>query len=237
MDLQLASTKYYFTVDQVHTILDSFADEWDIQAKVVVALFSRIKDLHRMDVILRHLDSKAQQDIFHRIGGLNLLNPLKISFDYVLSLKYLDNRIMLVMLMELASMETADQITEDPSTELPIQTMYGAYTRALNETRPETMRFTYADFGERSKVVNWPSRRDIIKKFLVGTQPIDDSMFQVVTQYKELEAAGALTSGPIDLQYGSFQKTTKSSSLRSAKSNKQMSSLMKQAASSKRSIS
>ncbi len=65
--------------------------------------------------------------------------------------------------------------------------MYGAYTRALNETRPEVMKFTYSDFGVRTNNVNWISRRELVKKFLVGTQPIDDSMYQVVIQYKVSE--------------------------------------------------
>lgn len=58
----------------------------------------------------------------------------------VLCLKYVDNRVLLVALMELANLESPDQIIEDAATELPIAAMYGAYTRALNETRPETMK-------------------------------------------------------------------------------------------------
>ena len=58
----------------------------------------------------------------------------------VLPLKYVDNRVLLVSLMELANLESPDQIIEDAGTELPIAAMYGAYTRALNETRPETMK-------------------------------------------------------------------------------------------------
>ena len=112
LDLQLASTKYYFTIKQVHTILDSFVDDPDVQSKVIICLFSRIKDLHKLDILIRYLNKKAQQDIIKRIGCLNLMNPLKISFDYIFSLKYLDNRILLVSLMELASIESADQIIE-----------------------------------------------------------------------------------------------------------------------------
>ena len=67
----------------------------------------------------------------------------------VLWLKHFDNRVLLVALMELANVEGPDQITEDAGTELPIAAMYGAYTRALNETRPETMKFTFCDFGVR----------------------------------------------------------------------------------------
>jgi hypothetical protein len=227
LDMQLASTKYYFSVKQVHTILDSFTDETDIQSKVIICLFSRIKDLHNLDILIRYLDKKAQQEIIKRLGCLNVLNPLKISFDYVLSLKFLDNRILLVALMVLASIESADCIIEDPSTELPLATMYGAYTRALNDTRPEVMKFTYTDFGVRTNNVSWSSRRELIKKFLVGSQPVDDSLYQVVMQYKELETAGALTTGPIDLQYGTYQKKLKSTPARAGRTNKQIVGLMR----------
>ena len=80
-------------------------------------MFSRIVDLHNIDIVLRNLDSRTQQDVVRRIGYLNLMNPLKISFDYMLHLKYLDNRILLVALMELANTESPDQIIEDVNTE------------------------------------------------------------------------------------------------------------------------
>jgi hypothetical protein len=59
-------------------------------------MFSRIVDLHRINVLLRRLERKAQHEIMHRLGCLNVINPLKISFDYSLCLKYLDNRIVLI---------------------------------------------------------------------------------------------------------------------------------------------
>lgn len=220
MDLQLASAAYYFTVENVHTLLDSFEEHWELQARVIVCMFSRIVDLHRMDILLRHLTRKTQQEVIRRIGCLNLVNPLKCSFDYVLCLKHLDNRILLIALMELASMESADQIIEDPTTELPIATIYGAYTRTLNESRPETMRFLFTDFGKRTKTVNWTARKELIKKFLVGTQPIDDQIYHVITMYKELETEGKLTEGPIDLQYLNYQRHLKSATHRTAKNTK-----------------
>jgi hypothetical protein len=116
--------------------------------------------------------------------------------------------------MELASIESADQIIEESNTELPIQTIYGAYTRTLNESRPETMKFQYADFGKRTKNVSWPARRDLLRKFLVGSHPVDERLYSVINQYKELEAAGRLTEGPIDLQYNSFLKDAKSGASR-----------------------
>ena len=227
MDLQLASAAYYFTVENVHTLLDSFEEHWELQARVIVCMFSRIVDLHRMDILLRHLTRKTQQEVIRRIGCLNLVNPLKCSFDYVLCLKHLDNRILLIALMELASMESADQIIEDPTTELPIATIYGAYTRTLNESRPETMRFLFTDFGKRTKTVNWTARKELIKKFLVGTQPIDDQIYHVITMYKELETEGKLTEGPIDLQYLNYQRHLKSATHRTAKNTKVMVNAMR----------
>ena len=159
LDLQLAATKHYFTFDHIHLLLETFEDEWQVQSRVVICMFSRIVDLYRIDVLLRSLERKAQHEIMHRLGCLNVINPLKISFDYNLCLKYLDNRIVLISVMELASIESADQIIEESNTELPIQTIYGAYTRTLNESRPETMKFQYA-------------------KFLVGSpHPVDERLY------------------------------------------------------------
>lgn len=232
LDLQLAATKHYFTIDHIHLLLETFEDEWQVQSRVVICMFSRIVDLYRIDILLRSLERKAQHEIMHRLGCLNVINPLKISFDYSLCLKYLDNRIVLISMMELASIESADQIIEESNTELPIQTMYGAYTRTLNESRPETMKFQYADFGKRTKNVSWPARRDLLRKFLVGSHPVDERLYSVINQYKELEAAGRLTEGPIDLQYNSFLKDAKSGASRAKANTKAMIDSMRSNASS-----
>lgn len=236
LDLQLASTKYYFLVQHIVQILEAFEDHWDVQARVVVALFSRIRDLHNMDILMRGLQAKAQQEIIKRVGILNVINPLKIAFDFVFSLKYLDNRVMMVALMELASFESADQIVEDATTELPISTMYGSYNRALNETRPETMRFAYCDFGVRTNNVRWDNRRDLLRKFLVGTHPIDEEVYKVITMFKELETHEALTTGPIDMQYANYLKSKKSNRERVTKSAKNMVGLMQKFASTRKSM-
>jgi hypothetical protein len=137
--------------------------------------------------------------------------------------------LLLIALMELASMESADQIVEESNTELPIATLYGSYTRTLNETRPETMRFQFCDFGQRSKVVSWSARKELMKKFLVGSLPMHEETYRVIGMYKEMESASALTQGPVDLQYLSYHKSLKSSAARSVKNNKNMVGLMKDA--------
>jgi hypothetical protein len=229
MDLQLASTKFFFLTRHILQLLDTFEESWDIQAKVVITMFSRIKDIHNMDVVMRTLSTKAQLEVFKRLGCLNLINPLKISADYVLCLKFQDNRTLARQLMELASFESADQIMEDPNTDLPVATLYGSMTRVENDVRPEVMRFTYADFGVRTNNVLWHRRRDLLSRFLVGTQPMSEEIFQTISMFKELEAAGALLQGPIDQQYASYQKSKKSNFQRVVKNTKSMTSVMRAA--------
>jgi len=48
IELQLAVTKYYFTVYNVLSVMECFSLDWMTQAKVVVTMFSRIKDLYNM---------------------------------------------------------------------------------------------------------------------------------------------------------------------------------------------
>lgn len=41
----------------------------------------------------------------------------------------------------------------------------------------------------------------MVKKFLVGTRPVGNDMYRLISMYKEMEAAGTLERGPIELQY------------------------------------
>ena len=127
MDLQQASARWLFTVENVMSLLDCFVDDSQVQVKVVVCFFSRLFDLHRLDVVLRFLKADAQQAIIKRLGYLNVINPLKVAFDYVIDLRFLDNRILLVSLMELASAETAGNIMEESNTELSVKVHFSQF--------------------------------------------------------------------------------------------------------------
>jgi hypothetical protein len=103
--------------------------------------------------------------------------------------------------LELGSLENGEQIREDPRTDVLLVSLYGSLHRVLNDVRPETTRFYYFELGERSNTVSWSGRRDLLKKFLLGTAPINREVFHVCRWYKEMEQAGTLTMGPLDLQY------------------------------------
>lgn len=214
VELQVAVAKYYFTCSNVLQILDVFVDDAITQSRVIVCLFGRLWDLWNFDIIMRQLNHKAQYEVILRLGWLNIINPLKPAFDYVIKLMTQENRILLVTLMELATAESGEQIIEDPSTELTIFTLYGALNRVMNESRPETLIFSYSELGERSTMVNWSTRKDFMKRFLVGTYPINRESYECITWYKEIEAAGNFSIGPIDLQYINHLRTLKATSSR-----------------------
>jgi hypothetical protein len=71
------------------------------------------------------------------------------------------------------------------------------------------LKFNYGEVGERTLNVSWNLRRDALKKFLVGTYPMDRATYNVITWYKEMEEAGTLTVGPLDLQYANHLKVVK----------------------------
>ena len=60
MYLQLAVTKYWFTVKHVMMVIDCFENETQTQANVTCVFFSRIFDLGNMDVLFRSLQKPAQ---------------------------------------------------------------------------------------------------------------------------------------------------------------------------------
>jgi len=201
-----ASCKYYFTCSSVASVLDTFSRETSIQARVVVSLFSRIWDLHNFDVVMRALESDAQIEVVSRLGFLNVVNPLKPSGDYSIYLRYLDNRIMLVYLLEIGPVEFSNQIEEDRKTELSVVTMYGSLHRVVRTQGEQTMLFNYAECGQRTSFIAWNLRRDALSRFLVGTQPIDPSIFKIINWHIKMMNANEISRGPIELQWNAYLK-------------------------------
>ena len=208
-ELQLATVKHYFCASNVLQIIDCFINDYLIQSRITVIFFSRIWDLHNFDIIMRNIKKHAQNDVINKLGWLNIFNPLKPSFDYSISLKYADSRLLLVSLLQLGSQENGEQIREDPRTDLLLVSLYGSLHRVLSDVKLDVVRFTYYELGERSNTVNWQARKDLIQKFLVGTAPIDRSMLDVIKMFKEMEVAGTLSMGPVVLQYANHMRLKK----------------------------
>lgn len=182
-----------------------------MQAQVVVCLFSRVRDLENFTNVFRGMKPGAIRKVIETIGVLNLCNPLRPSLEYHLSMKYADNRIFIHSMCTLASNESGDQIKENPKTEVLMIDLFASMGRIVQDERDKMVRFSYCEIGERSCVPAWNLRRDFVSKFLLGTQPMDPaSVFKDHTIYKELEAAGTLGFGPLDLQYREYLKAMSS---------------------------
>jgi hypothetical protein len=152
---------------------------------------------------------EAQTIIMNKLGVLNIVNPMKPSMKYDLTLKYYDHRILIYSLLNISASEFAEQLIEDADSDLTPLELHGSMSRLLltTEARHETMKFVFAELGERTLNVTWPIRREQLKRYLVGDQGnLDKEIFHVVNMYKELEKENALARGPIEIQYRRFLK-------------------------------
>jgi hypothetical protein len=92
-----------------------------------------------------------------------------------------------------------------PLSDMRLVDLYGKIGRIIQISNwKEVIRWTYCDIGEQTKVVAWQARKDLVKKFLVGTQPTHPELYQVMEFYNKLKDAEALKVGNIDGQYRDF---------------------------------
>lgn len=213
LELQIAVTKYYFTTSNVLTFMDCFMQDDVTQAKVAIALFSRLKDLENFHIILRNLRAGATKIVYDSLGLLNVINPMMPAHDYKISLKYADNRIFLHSMVTLASNEGGDMVKEYSRTEVLMINLFAAMGRIIQDAQDKYVLFGYCEIGERICTPIWDLRKNLVKLFLVGTHPIDaPHVFRAAAMYKELEEAKALANGPLDIQYNQYLKKKKKES-------------------------
>jgi len=230
LELQLAAAKYYFPVSKVlQLILTSFSqEESTIKAKVVICLINRISDLHNFDMIMRLFKTAAQNEIIFRVGWLNIFNPLKPAFNYNVNLRDWDNRMLVLMLLQMGDMESSDelgeQLKEDTKTEVTLYSLEENLNelQKKNVERDDNVIFSYGEIAERTLVVSWETRKEMLKKCLLGTRLYEDdeeeqeyrkkgkldgnNIYDVITWYNELESNNSFSSGPLDLQFATYFK-------------------------------
>jgi hypothetical protein len=208
LELQIAASKHYFSVQRVLKILDVLSDDRSTQARAVVCMFSRIIDLYNFDVVMRHLDQPVRDEVYSCIGHLNCFNALKPGGDYIISLKCRDCRILVLMLLGIAECES-NPLTKDKYSDMSMVDVYQHKSRLLDTSSLQSLvlRFTYNDFSEQQVSakeradINWDFRRNNINATLLGTKPVDRNQFRIISMYKEMDAANTLSTGPIETQY------------------------------------
>ena len=232
LELQLAAARYYLPVKKiVQLLLSQFSQETSsMQARVVISIFSRILDLHNFDQIMRILPGKAQNEIILRLGWLNIFNPLKPAFNYTVSLKHWDGRILMSMLLTIGKAESSEeedgihQMKDDPKSNVSLFRLVNDID-VLEERgvwRDDTVLFSYGEVAERSLNVDWETRKVMLDMCLIGTGIYEDdadedeyrrkgkldggNIYDIITWYDILRSTGSFSKGPLDLQYEMYCK-------------------------------
>ena len=230
LEMQLAAADYYFPVKKVLQIVTSYfaQDSSLVKARVVVCLISRISDLHNFVYILRSLKSDAQHEIISRVGWLNVFNPLRPAFNYDLSLRHWDNCVMVSMLTRMADKESSPgcmQIKEDVRSQVPLSSIANGSVdlHSTSHVGDTAAVFSYGEVAERTLAVCWETRKEMLRKCLIGSGIYDDdddeeeyrkkskldgsNIYDIITWFNLLEEASAFSSGPLDLQFGIYSKS------------------------------
>ena len=215
MELQLAATKYFFSSEDVISLLDCFSEDLNTQCKVVISLFCRLLDLENFHIIARYLSTPAAQSVAESLGWLNIMNPLHPAGDYKMRLQYQDERCVGVYMLQLGASE-GDPIRDNTKSEVNLIEAYSSLGRLKDDTHARNLLFSYKEIGEAKSPPIWNLRRDLIRHFLIGTAPISRNVYLPIKHYKELKDSNALKTGPLDLQYREYQKELK----RKARKNK-----------------
>ena len=166
-------------------------------------------DLENFNVVLRICPTEVSQMVSRQLGVLNIVNPLCPAGDYNMRLKFRDERLAAVFLLKLGEVEQ-DGVREIPQTEVSLIEAYATMGRIRDEVSDRTMMFAYKEFGEMKNPV-WKHRRELLSNFLVGTNYMDKDVMRIMNLYKEMDKAGALKAGPIDLQFREYQKQKRKS--------------------------
>ena len=134
------------------------------------------------------------------------MNPLKPAHHMFLPMQYVDNRIVIVMLLDLSGKEEGEQITMAPNSDKTVVELYGQMGRILQtSTWKDIVIWTYSDLGERTFTVAWATRKDCVKKCLVGTHPLHPQLYDIIDMYNQLREAEILRVGSIDIQYDEYR--------------------------------
>jgi hypothetical protein len=110
---------YWVKCRHIANVLDHFAigneDKVEFfgtyRVEFVVAMFSKIVDIHNFDVIFKELEPKEQGCLYCRLGWLNLFNPTRPERTYELNMEMWEERMVAKALLTMAMVEDGENIS------------------------------------------------------------------------------------------------------------------------------
>eukprot|EP00602_Paraphysomonas_sp_CaronLab_P006637 CAMPEP_0185035188 /NCGR_PEP_ID=MMETSP1103-20130426/26101_1 /TAXON_ID=36769 /ORGANISM="Paraphysomonas bandaiensis, Strain Caron Lab Isolate" /LENGTH=481 /DNA_ID=CAMNT_0027572155 /DNA_START=113 /DNA_END=1558 /DNA_ORIENTATION=- len=106
MARHLACLVHFFTVGKVNKT----PYHGTYRVELVVSLYSRVVDVHNIELVMRELTAEEAGCVYSRIGWLNIYNPMKPEGGYELSLNNYEERLVAKTLVALAVVEPGDNI-------------------------------------------------------------------------------------------------------------------------------
>jgi hypothetical protein len=109
---------YYIRCRHVANMVYNFSLGCEVKAEyfgtyrveLVVALFSKIVDIHNFDIILKELEPFEQGCVYCRLGWLNIFCPTRPERSYELNMEIWEERMVAKALLYLADVEDGENI-------------------------------------------------------------------------------------------------------------------------------
>ena len=182
LELQIMMPNIYLTVEQLTKLIKYFPDDIAfLRAQVIMSCFSHIIDQENMYILIdKHLTYDECNEMYHRIGILNLLDPMNPDRLYRLDLRRNDQREWCKIITFLAVAEPGDNWTDVEyrwgkfDAPVPGWTLPGnwnsSYDDGGNRGGPRTfgrLKLAYRSHGEGCMPL-WGARKHVRKRTLAG---------------------------------------------------------------------
>eukprot|EP01035_Chromulina_nebulosa_P018847 gene18847-24632_t len=185
LELQVLLPSIYLSVDQVIRLLKCFPIEGYLRVQVFQSVFSHIVDLKNIYLIIEELFTLDEyEEACHRMGILNLFDPMRVDRFYALDLRRREYREWCKILIQLAIVEPGENWVDESY-------RYGRYDDPISGwilpntwTQPDSdnygeggpRHFGWLTLTYRSEgfgcAPNIPLRQQLRKKTLIGFKRI-----------------------------------------------------------------
>ena len=179
--LRVATMSVALTIDQAIHLMKQIPTDDFSRVSACVALHSRLADMEDCYKLLDYLEPAEQVEFAHRVGWLNILNPMHPDHVYVLDLRWRDHRELCKCLVKLAVCEPGTNWVHEAYRwsifDVPIPGWVLPYSWSLDDheldgqggpRRFGRLRVRYTSDPAYGCDPNWKTRRNLKARFLCG---------------------------------------------------------------------
>ena len=182
LQLRVSTISVYLTTEQALWMIKKFPAEDMARVQAAVILFSRIVDLDNFMRISENLTRAEELELYHRLGVLNVSNPMNPDRYYELDLRSWEQREACKMLCTLAVEEPGENwigeeyrwsLYDAPVAGWELPASWAADDEEFDgEGGPRRfgrLRCRYTTDPDRGCAAVWPVRKKLRERFLCGS--------------------------------------------------------------------